>query len=168
MKAKNPNENDPTAMRIYPRDDSLARGWEDLGAGVPSLIVLAKQASIAMTQGHVGDWRDLSGEAQTLLYTARDRGAFEVKAVNTAFEAHHRWLAITVDVAQDSTLTFRPASPEGIVRFFEGFSELCRNGLVMHQIYRDFSLTSAGFAAAREVDPEPLAEWFAQATAESQ
>lgn len=165
MKPNN-HEQDPTAMQLFPRDDSLARGWEDLGAGVPSLIALAKQASIALTHQQIGDWRELSGEAQALLYAARDRGAYEVKAVNTAFEAHHRWLAITVEEPDDSWTTFRPAAPEGIVRFFEGFSELCRNGLVMHQIYRDFSLTSAGFAAARQVDPQPLAGLLDQTTRE--
>ena len=73
---------DSTAMRLFPRDDSLARGWEDLGAGVPSLIALAKQASIAMVEGRLEPWQSLSMEAQVLLYAARDRGAYEVKAVN--------------------------------------------------------------------------------------
>ena len=148
---------DPTAMQLFPRDDSLARSWEDLGAGVPSLVALAKQASIALVQQRVEPWESLSAEAQTLLYAARERGAFEVKAVNTAFAAHQRWLAISVEQAEDQWLTFRPAdSPEAVVRFFTGFSELCSSGLVMHQIYRDFSLTTHGFAAAKEVEPEPL------------
>lgn len=148
---------DPTAMRVFPRDESLARGWEDLGAGVPSLIALAKQASLAMINGRVEPWDALSVEAQTLLYAARDCGAFEVKAVNTAFAPNQRWLAVSVEQPDDHWLTFRPTgSPEAIVRFFAGFSQLCSAGLVMHQIYRDFSLTTHGFHAAKQVDSAPL------------
>ena len=151
-------------MQIFPRDDSLARGWEDLGAGVPSVIALAKQASIAMVEDRRDDWRELSPEAQTLLFASRECGAFEIHATNSAFEPHQRWLAVAVEQPDDQWIVFRPAgSPAGVVRFFSGFSELCRGGLVMHQIYRDFSLTPAGFIAAEEVDPKPLADLLRQA-----
>lgn len=156
-------ESDPR-MQIFPRDDSLARGWDDLGAGVPSLIALAKQASIAMVEGRTDDWRQLSPHARTLLHAARHRGAFEIQATNSAFEPHQRWLVVAVEQPEHEWLVFRPAnSPSEVVQFFAGFAELCRGGLVMHQIYRDFSLTPAGFLAAKKVDPAELRALLASA-----
>lgn len=157
------SESDPR-MQIFPRDDSLARGWEDLGAGVPSIVALAKQASLAMLDERTDDWRTMSPEAQTLLLAAKRRGAFEIQAVNSAFEPHQRWLAVAVEQAEHEWVVFRPSgSPSAVVRFFAGFAELCRGGLVMHQIYRDFSLTPAGFAAAEQIDPAELTSWMEMA-----
>jgi hypothetical protein len=146
-------------MESFPRDDSLARGWQDLGAGAPALIGLAKRTSIALANDVRKDWRTLSREAQALLWAGRERGAYEVVGVNTAFAAADRWLAVHVEQPDDLWWEFRvPQQPEATMRFFAGFAELCSAGLVVHHLYRDFSLTAAGFEAAREVDSESLRE----------
>ena len=52
-------------------EQKLGLTWEDLGAGAPMIIALARLASQAIaTESGVSD---LSGEARALLFAARDR-----------------------------------------------------------------------------------------------
>ena len=97
----------------------------------------------------------VSEEARAILYLARRRGAIEIKGVNHAFESSERFLAVCVELDLDRTFILkRRDDPELTVRFLDGFRQLCASGLVMHHLFRDFSLTRRGFEVARSIRRE--------------
>ncbi|MGN6136386.1 MAG: hypothetical protein ACTHOU_18030 [Aureliella sp.] len=107
----------------------------------------------------------LSGEALAILHAAGQRGIIELKAVNTAFDAAARLLAVYVEESDERTVAFRDAHrPEVTVRFLDGFRELCQRGFVIHHIYRDFSLSPIGFEVARTISREQVRRWLDMAT----
>jgi hypothetical protein len=60
-------------------------------------------------------------------------------------------------VDADRRLVFkRKSDPRRTVAFLDGFRQLCANGLVMHHLLFDFSLTHSGFAWADSLDVEEL------------
>ncbi|QDV66814.1 hypothetical protein Poly24_05020 [Rosistilla carotiformis] len=144
--------------------NSLQGGWEALGNGAPTLVALAQLCARALVEGS-RDEEPLSVEAKAILFAARNRGVIEVRGVNTAFEATARLLAIYIEVDEHRTIAFRNREkPQVTVRFFDAFCQLCRSGLVLHHLYRDFSLTDRGFeVAAKIVEPE-VAQALGQAT----
>jgi hypothetical protein len=153
--------------KLQPVDSYLSGSWEALGAGAPVLVALSQLSSRAMansdalTTGSV----ELLPEAKAILYAARDRGMIELKAQNAAFEAPSRMIAVYVEIDETQTIAFRdPHLPEITVRFLEGFRQLCSMGLVMHHIYRDFSLTSRGFELARQLKKEEVQPWLDKGT----
>ena len=144
---------------------SLQSGWEALGHGAPTLVALAQLCAKALLDQSTCDDDDLSQEARTILYAARERGTIEVRGVNTAFEATARMLAIYVEENEQKTIAFRNREdPKATVRFFEGFCQLCRYGYVIHHLYRDFSLTHKGFQLAVEITREEVEAGLSQAT----
>lgn len=144
--------------------NSLQGGWEALGNGAPTLVALAQLCARALIEGPPEE-NQLSVEAKAILYAARNRGVIEVRGVNTAFEATARLLAVYIEEDEHRTIAFRNREqPQVTVRFFEAFCELCRNGLVLHHLYRDFSLTDRGFAVATQIDQQEVAAALGQAT----
>lgn len=174
--------------QLSPIDSYLSGSWEALGNGAPVLVALAQICSDAWTRGphqpsppptrpgstEAGNAKSddialgtegLSGEAKAILHAARSRGIIEVKAVNTAFDAAARLLAVYVEESDERTIAFRDAhKPEVTVRFLDGFRELCERGLVIHHIYRDFSLSPRGFELAQNVDRSSVQKWLDMAT----
>jgi hypothetical protein len=144
----------------------MAASWSALGEGGPTLAALAAICARRIYEPAASiEPEMLSIEARTLLFAARERGILEVRGVSTAFEAPARMLAIYIEEAEDRTIAFRDrARPEITVAFFEGFCELCRAGLVMHHLHRDFSLTKAGFRLARDVQRDEVVEQLNLAT----
>jgi hypothetical protein len=168
--------------------------WQELGEGAPTVVAFARLCSEAIVTSHSqrstprpGDAKrenpespvfpadpaetpgdlleSLDEEARAILYLARHRGTIEVKAVNHAFESSERFLTVCVELDMERTFILkRRDDPELTVRFLDGFRQLCVSGLVMHHIFRDFSLTRRGFELARTVPREqvsillPLAE----------
>jgi len=107
----------------------------------------------------------LSGEALAILHASARRGIIELKAVNTAFDAAARLLAVYVEESDERTIAFRdPHRPEVTVRFLDGFRQLCERGFVIHHIYRDFSLSPMGFEIARSVSRTRVQPWLDMAT----
>jgi hypothetical protein len=107
----------------------------------------------------------LDEEARAILYLARHRGTIEVKAVNHAFESSERFLTVCVELDLERTFILkRRDDPELTVRFLDGFRQLCIAGLVMHHIFRDFSLTRRGFEVARTIqrDQVPILRTLAE------
>jgi hypothetical protein len=176
---------------LSPIDNYLSGSWEALGNGAPVLVALAQICSDAWTRGHYPPRSEptapaeptstetgstsssevtlgtegLSGEARAILYAARSRGIIEVKAVNTAFDAAARLLAVYVEESDERTIAFRDAHrPEVTVRFLDGFRELCERGLVIHHIYRDFSLSPRGFELAQSIERSSVQNWLDMAT----
>ncbi len=136
-------------------DPRWAATWLELGQGAPTLAGLARVASLAVATGGDKSIR-LSPEARCLLYLARNRGVFEVKGSNRAFDAPGRMLAVYVETDAERTMIFRSReNPALTIRFLAGFRELCASGLVMHHIYAEFSLTREGLELAQTI---PAAE----------
>ncbi len=157
-----------SVSKLQPLDNYLSGSWDALGAGAPVLVALAQLCSQAMVEiNHVdaAPTDDLPPESLAILVAARNRGVIELKAVNTAFEAPSRLLAVYVELDETQTIAFRaPHEPEITVRFLEGFRQLCLRGLVMHHIHRDFSLTSRGFELARTINAQKVQPWLDKGT----
>jgi hypothetical protein len=157
-----------SVAKLQPLDNYLSGSWDALGAGAPILVALAQlsadamvgfDASKAMTAEH------LPPEAKAILVAARDRGVIELKAVNAAFEAPARLLAVYVEIDETQTVAFRdPNEPEVTVRFLDGFRVLCEQALVMHHVHRDFSLTRRGFELARTLSKQEVQPWLDKGT----
>lgn len=142
-------------------EQKLGLTWEDLGAGAPTIIALARLASQAMATEAAA--AELTGEAKALLFAARDRGVIAVKGANDAFDSVDRFLSVHVELDADSVLAFKNKSePEMTIRFLDGLRELCAAGLVIHHHYREFSLSRVGFEAARSLALEEVAEQVEQ------
>lgn len=108
---------------------------------------------------------DLSSEACAILFAARRRGTIEIRAVNSAFDAAARLLAVYVELTDEQTVAFRdPSDPSVTVSFLEGFRQLCDRGLILHHIHRDFSLTPYALTLAAELDEASLREYLEKAT----
>lgn len=144
---------------LNPVDNYLHGSWEALGAGAPMMVALAQLASESWARRPTPNSIDeLSLEAQAILYAARDHGMIEVRAVNSAFEASARMLAIYVEADEQRTIAFRDSEkPETTLRFLGGFRELCAAGLILHHIARDFSIAPAGFQLAKQIDSSSVA-----------
>ncbi|MBU6240051.1 MAG: hypothetical protein KGQ51_19730 [Planctomycetes bacterium] len=157
-----------SVKNLNPVDHYLHGSWEALGAGAPILVALAQLCSQAMVDHPAANAQTaegLSPEALAILVAARNRGVIEIKAVNTAFDPAARMLAVYVELSDTQTIAFRdPGDPEVTVSFLEGFRQLCRAGLVMHHIHRDFSLTHLGFRVARDIDSEKVQPWLDKGT----
>ena len=142
--------------RFLNSDGPLSASWSELGSGAPTLIALAQLCSQAISTGKTGTTA-LLPEAQAILYTARERGVLEVKGSNVAYESPSRLLTVFVELEDQSQVRFRdPHDARQNVRFLEGFRQLCSNGLVMHHLYHEFSLTTAGFDHADTLSPTGL------------
>ena len=157
-----------SVAKLQPLDNYLSGSWDALGAGAPVLVALSQLCSNAMVDFDAAspiDVEPLSPESKAILVASRDRGVIEVKAVNAAFEAPSRMLAVYVELDESQTIAFRDRNePEVTVRFLEGFRVLCQKGLVMHHIHRDFSLTSRGFEVARTISKQEVQPWLDKGT----
>jgi hypothetical protein len=144
-------------------DPKWAVTWQELGQGVPTLAGLAHVAGLAVASGGDPAAR-LSVEARCLLFAARNRGVFEVKGANRAFDAPGRMLAVYVEADADRVLIFRSReNPAYTIRFLAGFRELCSAGLAMHHIYTEFSLTRYGLELAQTIVESEVTELLALA-----
>ena len=142
-------------MEAYPKDHGPAGGWDELGVGAPTLIALAQLCREALC-GEISD-EPLTPEAKAILASAAGRGVIEIKGVNSAFDSADRLLAVCVEEEVDRWRIFRCRErPETTIRFLDGFRRLCAAGLVLHQLYREFSLSAAGFEAARQVNRDEV------------
>lgn len=156
---------------LNPVDNYLHGSWEALGQGAPVLVALAQLASERWVHRSGQSLDDaelleqLSDPAKAILYSAGQRGVIEVRAVNTAFDAAARMLAVYVEVSEERTIAFRdPAAPVITLAFLEAFRSLCDLGLVMHHIYKDFTLTERALQLAQKITAEDVQEWVSKAT----
>src|SRR5688500_18332270 len=155
----------PESLPPSPANDARwAETWQDLGHGAPTLAGLARVCSLSLATG--GDpAAELSLEAETILFAARERGVVEIKGANRAFDAPGRMLAVYVETQPERTLIFRSReNPAFTIRFLAGFRELCAAGLAMHHIYQEFSLTRAGLDRAKTIPEGKVAALIQLAT----
>jgi hypothetical protein len=150
---------------LNPVDNYLHGSWEALGQGAPLLVALAQLCSERWSQGAAVPLEELSPTARAILYAARGRGVIEIRAVNSAFDAAARLLAVYVEVDEEHTLVFRDQrKPEVTLQFLDGFRELCTRGLIIHHIHRDFSLAPVAFDLARSIAAADVQALLDQAT----
>lgn len=127
--------------------------WDDLGHGAPTLIALARLCSTAIGQTH--EPVELSTEMKAILLAARQRGAMELKATNTAFNAVERMLAVYVEQTPHRVIEFRYLDdPRLTMRFLHSFIALCKSGMIAHHLFADFSLTPLGFETADSIEDD--------------
>ena len=144
--------------RFLSDNGSAGVSWEELGAGAPTIIGLARLCSHALASGTLSA-AQLSDEAKAILYAARERGVVEIKASNKAFDAIDRFLAVYVELDTDTGLVFKDKKdPVRTIRFLDAFRELCGAGLIFHHLYREFSLTSDGFKLAGQIQHDDIAQ----------
>ena len=102
---------------LNPVDNYLHGSWEALGNGAPVLVAMAQLASERWVHrtGPAADLEGLSDEdriaklshsARAILFSAKDRGIIEIRAVNSAFDSAARILAVYVEVTEDRTIAF--------------------------------------------------------------
>lgn len=129
-----------------------------VGEGYPTIAAMAMLCANAISDPPAeASIDDLSAEAQTLLVTAKHRGTFEIRATKVSFDSTERFLAICVETEPDVFLMFRQkAQPRQTVRFLEGFAELCRYGLMIHHLQKDFSLSTRGYQWADSIDENDI------------
>ena len=140
-------------------DDRRGLTWEDLVQGAPTIIAMAQLCSRALANeaDKSIDVAALSDEARAILHTAAETGSICLRGDKNAFDSADRFLAVCVEREEGRRIEFKKCEePEQIVKFMEGFRQLCSLGLVMHHMSNDFSLTAQGFQLARSIDPEPL------------
>lgn len=144
----------------------MAASWEALGSGGATLAALAAVCATAIVQPPDSTApQPLGLEAKAILYAARNRGVIEVRGVRTAFEAPGRLLAVYVEEDETRTIAFRSQTqPKLTVRFFDGFCELCRAGMILHHLHRDFTLSRLGFERAQAISYQEVAEKLSEAT----
>jgi hypothetical protein len=139
--------------QAFPKEDVLVGCWDELGAGAPTVVALAMLASQALARADQEERKPrLSVEAKAILSASLPRGLLEIKAINTAFETPERLLAVHVEMEPERWLVFRDRrDPRYTIRCLEGFRQLCSAGLVMHHLYREFSLSNQGFLLAGDL-----------------
>jgi hypothetical protein len=132
-------------------DSAIASTWQELDSGASTISAFAelcKRAIIDPPDTKV-DVESLSDEAKTVLISGAPRGVVDIRACKDDYDSVERFLAICVEQEPDSRLLFlRKEDPIQTVAFLEGFAQLCRNGLVIHHLGRDFSFSKAGYSLA--------------------
>jgi hypothetical protein len=152
-------------LKPFLKEQDAGAGWEALGAGGPTIMGLAMLCGRVLASG-VSDPPELTPEAKAILVAARQRGLMEIKGADTAFESPERLLAVHVETEAERGLVFRDRShPEFTIRFLEAFRLLCESGLVLHQLYREFSLSQRGFETARGLSADEVQPLLQQAVA---
>ena len=151
--------------RYFGDDQRNSMDWENLAKGGPTIIGFARLCSDAM--GAVeSPLPPLSVEAQTILFLCRERGIFEIRGTNDAFDSCDRILTIHVETSPEQSRAIKPTgNVRQAIRFLDGLREICRHGLVMHQLQREFTLTTRGFETADTIVEDAVSELLAHVQA---
>ena len=141
---------------------SESQSWKHLGWGGPTILSLAELAAsrwTGLSPAHPSDPDELGTEAKTILALARQHGVIELKATNVAFDSTERLLTVHVQLTEHRQIRFRKAGDARLTqKFLDGFRQLCGAGLVLHQLYQEFCLTTLGFEWADRIDRNSVAD----------
>ncbi len=135
-------------------DQANATAWQELEVGAATISAFAElcRRSIVAPPGVAIDSDSLSGEAKAILVCGGQRGVIDVRASKDDYDSVERFLAVCVEVEPDSRVLFLDREdPVQTVAFLEGFGELCRCGLVVHHLGRDFSFSKSGYVLAKQL-----------------
>jgi hypothetical protein len=126
--------------------------WQELAEGAPTILAFAQLCSLALVDSEP-KVMSLSDEAKTILALAANRGTIEIRAHRDPVDPVERFLAVCVEVEPERRILFlQKEDPHQTVKFLEGFRQLCRTGLILHHLHRDFSLSTHGYELARLLD----------------
>ncbi len=138
--------------------DSLSHSaWNDLDSGAPTISAFAelcRQALITPPDDVDPDQLvdGLLPEAVAILVACGKRGTVDIRACKDDFDSVQRFLAVCVEPEPDRRILFlQKDKPRQTVAFLEGFSQLCRMGLMLHHLGRDFSFSKSGFSLSKRV-----------------
>ena len=138
--------------------------WKSLDTGAPTISAFAElcRRSIINPPPSV-DADDLSLEAKAILVCGSQRGVLDLRASKDDYDSVERFLAVCVEVEPESHQLFlQKDDPVQTVAFLEGFAQLCRSGLVIHHLGRDFSFSSSGYAMAKQLCDEGHSDQLAK------
>ena len=138
-----------------------ATAWQELEAGAATISAFAElcRRSIIAPPETAIDSDSLSDEAKSILVCGGQRGVVDVRASKDDYDSVERFLAVCVKVEPDSRVLFLDREdPVQTVAFLEGFEELCRCGLVVHHLGRDFSFSKTGYELAKQLCDDGGAE----------
>ncbi len=166
--------------RYTASDSSSLPGWNELGESVPLVAALANLSAKAWANSGAPESEParpdserpdakqvaltstmqlLDREALALLAAAAPQGFFELRTAPSEFDSSDRMLAVSVELPHQRRLVFKQAAkPRKTIRFLEAFRQLCQYGLVIHQLQKEFSLSSLGFEMATQLDPREFEE----------
>ncbi|QEG20353.1 hypothetical protein [Mariniblastus fucicola] len=131
--------------------------WQELEFGAATISAFAElcRRSIITPLESAINPDILSNEAKAILVCGGARGVVDVRAHKDDYDSVERFLAICIETEPDSHVLFlQREDPEQTVAFLDGFAELCRNGLVVHHLGRDFSFSKSGYAVSKQLCDE--------------
>lgn len=140
---------------------------EQLNSGLPTLWRLAVLCSNAIGNEGKAETssesmiakasQGLSQESKTMLYLAKNRGAFDIKVDRNAFDSADRML--TVHIETDDNI-WQPCKVPNMrkknIAYLESFFAMCRSGLILHHVSSEFSLSSLGFQVSEQIESESV------------
>ena len=132
-----------------------ATAWQELEVGAATISAFAElcRRSVIFSPEAPVDPDQLSDEAKTILVCGGDRGVVDVRACKDDYDSVERFLAVCIETEPDSHVLFlQKDDPVQTVAFLDGFGELCRNGLIVHHLGRDFSFSRSGYALAKQLN----------------
>lgn len=135
--------------------------WQELEVGAATISAFAElcRRSIITPPESVIECDQLSDEAKTILVCGGQRGVVDIRASKDDYDSVERFLAVCVETEPDSRVLFlNREDPIQTVAFLDGFGELCRSGLVVHHLGRDFSFSKAGYTVAKQLCDDGGAE----------
>jgi hypothetical protein len=137
--------------------------WKELDQGTSTICAFAELCRQAIifppTEPIQAD--QISVKAQAILASTPNRGVVDIRGKKDEFDSVERFLAVCVEVEADRRLLFRRRDdPQQTVEFLDAFGELCRAGLMIHHLGRDFSFSATGFALAKSLNAEQLSQWI--------
>jgi len=142
-------------------DQANATAWQELEVGAATISAFAElcRRSIISPPESAIDPDVLSDEARAILVCGGQRGVVDVRASKDDYDSVERFLAVCVEVEPDSHVLFlQKDDPVQTVAFLDGFGELCRCGLVVHHLGRDFSFSKTGYMLAKQLCDDDGAE----------
>lgn len=130
-----------------------ADAWRALDSGAPTISAFAELCRISIINPPESvDPSTFCAEARAILVCGGQRGVVDLRASKDDYDSVERFLAVCVETEPDSRLLFlNKEDPVQTVAFLEGFAELCRCGLILHHLGRDFSFSKSGFALAESL-----------------
>ena len=138
-----------------------ATPWQELEVGASTISAFAElcRRSIIVPLETAIDPQTLTDEAKAILVCGGQRGVVDVRACKDDFDSVERFLAVCVETEPDSHLLFlQREDPVQTMAFLDGFVQLCRAGLVVHHLGRDFSFSKTGYALAKQLCDDGMAE----------
>jgi len=142
-------------------DSPNATPWQELEVGAATISAFAElcRRSIITPPEEAIDPDQLSEEAKAILVCGGQRGVVDVRACKDDYDSVERFLAVCIETEPDSHVLFlQREDPVQTVAFLDGFGELCRSGLVVHHLGRDFSFSKDGYALAKQLCDGGIAE----------